>query len=710
MIYRRGNNGFKQLSWLILVLGILLYSGIGLISASMIIFEDDFDRANNETVGNSWEEIPIPTVITPVSANISNNMVILNDSSSGGWIVLRKNFTGSVNINQLSFSFRPQSPDNFQHVLSMNVLNESGTIGIRIGIVTSTNITRLYNPDDTFQEVLTLFDNEFYIFNITNIDYEYHNFSFSVRNSTGYQANVTGVFYRNVSLDRFDIATGELSHNNDSFDNFSIHTDLLTENSQTFNSTTREGDTESFNLNLTYDNDTFTNIQANLNYNGTSYSGTNTGSGGEANFTSTINIPILPSDNSQNRTFYWEIILTNSSGSTGRINSSEQTQEVTPIIFTICNATYTDVVVNYTIYEEDNQTSINSSFDATFNFSINGSEVYKNYSFSSPANNDTFQFCSNINDSLSVDAIINLYASGYDERTYFLESQIYSNDSKTEKFLYLLGSGASSIIIVEVKDQGLQPLQGYFVDIERYYPENNSFIKVISEETDEFGQFVASLIQNTVKYRFIFKNPSGTILKTTDKITIACRTTICIMPFVIEDTEDDFDRFDNVTDFTSSLSFDNTTNIFTVTWNDLTGDSVTYRLFVERVLINGTATVCDTSSTSSSDSLTCNVGGSNANYRAQFYRQVTGEDERRISVLNIRVGTTFETYGKEGLIWAFLVVFTLFAVGSFNPTVGAILYFVSTIMLGIIGIISFSAIILIANLILVVLFVWAFRS
>lgn len=477
-------------------------------------------------------------------------------------------------------------------------------------------------------------------------------------------------------------------------------TNGFVENSQTYSASTYETTTESFILNMSYSSSEWSSISGNLIYNGTSYLGTKSGSGNNLLFTKSLTIPEI--NTTTNKTFYWTIYLTNSSG-TFAYNSTSHNQTVQNITFTQCSATYPVTFVNYSIYDETSLALINSSFVATFTYRI-GSGESSTYSFSSSADNTSFAFCTNANETFYVDSIIRIEASDYNERTYSFNDEEFTN-STTYKSLYLSNSSISTSVIIEVRDAGLTPLEGYFVTIERYYPETGAYATIISDTTDEFGQFVASLIENTVKYRFTFYDENNVLKKQTGNVIIACKSSICIVPFVIESVGTEFDEFENITDYEYSLSFDNTTNIFTFSWNDLTGESATTRLEVTRYLMNGTTIVCNTTSTSASSSLTCDVGDSEANYGAQAFRSVSG-DERRIAVLTIEVGGHISTYGVETLLWVFILLFTLIGIGAFNPTAGVALYGVGFIAFGTLGLIHMPISVFFANTLLVIVFLW----
>jgi len=465
-----------------------------------------------------------------------------------------------------------------------------------------------------------------------------------------------------------------------------------------------ETDSEEFKINISIPT-TVNSISVLLFHNGTSFPAQSICSGTSCQISRTIDIPLLVGGTEfENKSFLWQLTSFGTGGTTSS-NSSINQQNVSNIDFFNCTTTGTKGV-NFTINNETNISLITGDFDGAFDFYLGSGTVKDDFSFSGSGSNH-YEFCINHNQTFITDSQIEIQ-NGVISRDYFFSQQLYTNSTTLQK-LFLPFEIVTNVII-EVKDQGLVPLPNIIVNISRFYPDINSNEQIISKKTDEFGQIVAQLVENNVKYLFTFTNIANTVLKTSDKITIACRAGVCIVPFIIEVEEDFFERFDNITSFSFDLSFNNATNIVTYSWDDQTGEGATQRLEVTRFNLNQSLLVCNVSSSSTIASLTCDIGSSSASYQAQSFREVTGEVRRRIAVLSIKVGDVISIYGLEGLFWVFILLFTSVGIGAFDPKVGALLYGVGFVIMGLVGLISMPLPVFFANTALVALFVWAVKT
>ena len=476
------------------------------------------------------------------------------------------------------------------------------------------------------------------------------------------------------------------------------------ETASSYSSSAYETNNETFKINVTTAQ-TVSSFSAFLDYNGTTYAADSSCISGDCEIEATIDIPLLNTGKTtENKTFFWRLIIFNSTG-TLNINTSTNTQNISFINMSSYKGE--SRAVNFTIYKESDLTDLSADIKASFKYYLGGGSVFKTTNLSATSN--TFSIYIAPNESFTTTSQIDLSATGHDNRRYDFLNEIYTNVT-TSKSLYLSNSTFSANIIIEVRDEGLTPMSNVRVNISRYYPGTASWETIASQITDNFGQFVEKLVVNDVKYKFQFWNSAGTLLKTSEDIKIICRATICVLPFVIETTTDEFEDFEDISSFTSDLTYDYTTNIFTFSWNDQTSESIIMRLKVIRYLLNGSTQVCNTTSTLTLSTLTCDVGSSAATYKAQAYRRISGEREIRIGLLNVKANDPYATYRVEGLLWVFVLLFTCIGIGAFNPSVGVGLYGVGFIFMGVLGIISMPLQVFFANTLIVAIFIWSMKT
>lgn len=477
--------------------------------------------------------------------------------------------------------------------------------------------------------------------------------------------------------------------------------------SQTYPTEIYETESSRFVTNLSLTGST-TLFSASLYYNGTYFLADtiNELGGGEYQLIKTIDVPTVSINNTKN--WLWSVTLDTGTGFVIQ-NTSSNSQTVADT-----NITHLDIGVesiNYTLYDEETLVKIptNATFDGTFVWYLGNGTQSENASYARASNNSflfsTLPSFKNFNTDATMDIENSL---DYNPRSFDFAGEIL-NGTRREQPLYLLRNVNGTEIIITVKDSGLSPLEDYLVTIERYYPSDNTHRMVEQKKTDLFGQITARIIENNVRYRVTFRNADNEVVKVSENQIFTCRSVICIAEYIIEGTDDDFGRFDELTNYNANLSFNNNTNKFIVTWNDNRKEGSIHRLLVTRYLINGTTTVCNQSSSSQISTISCSVGDTESSYQAQLFRRV-GSREVRISALSATVGDDSKTFGREGLLWAFFLLFTLVTVGAYHPPTGLILYTVGFLLLGVLDIIYINPAIFIAELIVGVLFIWAFRS
>jgi hypothetical protein len=244
--------------------------------------------------------------------------------------------------------------------------------------------------------------------------------------------------------------------------NISSNSIFYAENSQTYNSTTYETSRETFVLNVTYDSDLYT-ATGTLYYDGTGYLGTRTGTYNSA-FTKSLDIPTVNSIT--NKTFYWTIALTNSSG-TIYYNTSQINQTVYPIEFGKCNATLNTPYINFTFKDEATDGTINAATDlSTWSYYFGSGTVTKTLLFTNSTPNWNYPFCFTPKDRQVNYAVTYQYSNtSYPQRQYTTTGVL--TNSTTQQILYLLGTGTGIYTSFQVISPVGSPLQGVSVVVER---------------------------------------------------------------------------------------------------------------------------------------------------------------------------------------------------------------------------------------------------
>jgi hypothetical protein len=475
------------------------------------------------------------------------------------------------------------------------------------------------------------------------------------------------------------------------------------ENSQTYNNITYDTEVATISINVTFVSVSYDSVIGTLVYNGTAYSSTSTGTGNNRIFKKQISI--APLDSEENNTFYWWFQLSNST-TTLTANSTIQPITIRPSNMSKCGNK--PQAINYSIFDEKTLANLTANLDATFTWKLNESSEYTKTNSHALSGNDNYQICVNANRTFYTNAELSISLTDYATKNYFFNEQ-YSNTTKIQN-LYLLNDTDAREVIIVVKDAGLTPLENYIIKIYRRNEATGTNILVENDKTDNFGQIVTKLEENDVKYKIEFYNELGTLIKTIDNVIVACRSTICVQEFIIEDTTNPFNYEVGTVDYSYTFSFNNNTNIVTFVWVDNRDPNSVHRLEVIRNnLLNSSNVVCNSTSTLDSGILSCPIGSDKYSYSASAYRK-SGGKELRVDLLSFEVGDMSATFGLEGLFWSLILLFTMAIVGIFYPPVGVVLYLAGIFMLGAFDMVYIPPALIIAEVVLGVLFIWSFRG
>lgn len=443
------------------------------------------------------------------------------------------------------------------------------------------------------------------------------------------------------------------------------------ENSQTYNANTFIGNSEDFSVNVSYDSDVFSSIQASFYYNNTKYNGIKYGSGNTVMFNKTITIPSLSVKS--NQSIYWTIELYD--GSWSYINSTINNQTVDVIGIDDCSS-YGTVIYNYTVYDEETKQNLsNTSVEIQINFydklkTVNFLNFSKLYSNTNPA-----RVCLNIsipiNVNYSIDSVVKYTANDtltnktYVNEHYSILSGDLSNTTVPNHIsLFNLNKDDSTDFQLTFRDSSFSLAPNVLVYLYRQYVADNDFKIVEAPITDSNGQTVLHMVRNDVIYNLVFKDVSGNILGTFNKIIAFCQDYTIGNCIINLDAKGDTGTIYN---YSSELginytipTYSNTTKL--VSFDFITDDLSPKTISTEIVRNNqfGNRSVCTNSITASTGTLNCNVSSVSSTDRFLFiYIKV---DDKLLSQTAIDLESESFGFGiVNGAFYAFLLILSILA-------------------------------------------------
>lgn len=350
------------------------------------------------------------------------------------------------------------------------------------------------------------------------------------------------------------------------------------ENNRSYNLTTTETLTEGFTLNVTIDSSSTLSI-ATLYYNNTAYPAVITQ---EINntyiVTRSISIPSVSA--TVNMSVFWNLFYSNGAN----MNTSITNQTVQDIIFVPCNATYTTVALNFSIYEEGTGIPLNASLQTAYNFYFDGGSgsAFSQLIFANNSENQSnYQFCiSPASLRLRVSGPTSYVKTGYDRREYWFVNALINNITQNIP-LYLLSTAASDVVTLTVLDQNDNPISGAYVFVQRWDIGTDTFSTVGVVPTSSGGTGLINLRLNDAWYRFtVVYNGITYLITSPEKLgTTSKQLTINLIQ------TSPYNTFNNIS---HTLTFNNVSNSFTFLFNDPSGAVTQGCLRVSKVQGNGT--------------------------------------------------------------------------------------------------------------------------
>ena len=316
-----------------------------------------------------------------------------------------------------------------------------------------------------------------------------------------------------------------------------------------------------------------------------------------------------------NNTLYFFLLLNDSS----TFRSNNYYQNVSDLTLGNCTAGgYTNVLYNFTIVDEGNQTilpPINQSTLAqvTFNLtSTNGLVQISSYS-GNFTNTNPFAVCLSSNlsgTSYLLDGQVQYSANSYVKEFYNIQDEIINaSDLNTNITLYNLASLNAQEFLITYTDQDFQPVDNALIFVQRKYINEGVFKTVEIPITDTNGQAIANLVLSDVIYSFIVIK-QGVILGIFENKVAFCEnvaTGDCKINLNSYATTMAPDTFVDTDNYIFNINYNQTTREVTTTFIVSSGASATNLLNVTLYSLTGTTQLCYDTLITSSGTLSCTI-------------------------------------------------------------------------------------------------------
>lgn len=285
---------------------------------------------------------------------------------------------------------------------------------------------------------------------------------------------------------------------------------------------------------------------------------------------------------------------------------------------------------NITLNSTDNLTALDITVYTTNALTLN---VYDEVLETLITQNVTFEFVSDIdtrnssttNGTLYIDLLepVN-YTVFYQSLPPYQERIAYitiTNRTSQERDLYLINGSADNLenVSVIIIDQTGAPVEGYRVQVQKYFFSQNSYLVVEEADTDIDGTVRVQVQLYNEFYRFTILDPDGEVVKNTEPATVK-KNEFTIQINTEPESLLEWSRWD---DISYALSWNDTTNTFRATYTAGSGLASNMCFTAYRVQVTGSSVVNSSCSTSASATILLGVDNATG---AQYVATLTATD------------------------------------------------------------------------------------
>lgn len=459
-----------------------------------------------------------------------------------------------------------------------------------------------------------------------------------------------------------------------SFTELEIHSDVIYENR-----------TANYFLNVSKP---ATSITAKFFFNGTEYDVNAYNDSAMWVFETNVNVPFFHEFHEPfNITSYWNYTVETFLENTTYLVYFNQTVSLN---VSLDNCTdFSTKFLNISFWNEENtDNSLAASLDAEFFVYTLNKYYLGNFSIHE---NTTYEVgvCLYPNRTVLVDANIFTEVSGGFKQRWFLINATLTNNTESTLYIYnrdnTVGISDFKGVVRYASSYAYWP--NIYAFLQRYYPAEGVWRTIQEDRSDEFGQIFFNIKEEEVDYKIVFQNYT-TLIDTTESMKFICNPTtqVCELTFQLSPTGGVSGGVLN-----EVWSFDNTTGIGTLTWNDATGLTMSVRLLVEKTTYGDSVTICDTTVESSSGSINCDVSDYSGNFQVRVFSRQSPFSAVLLTwfAYNLDTALLNALGADEGVFWSLGLGLTITLMGLISIHVVIITFIIGLVVISMFKLTSF---------------------
>ncbi len=305
---------------------------------------------------------------------------------------------------------------------------------------------------------------------------------------------------------------------------------------------------------------------------------------------------------------------------------------------------------------------------------------------------------------------INYKAQNYTARSYY--TSITGSDTQTIK-LYLLNDTDTThqYLNYDIVDESAAPISNSTLKLQRYFISDSVWRTVEMSISNDIGQGFVFAELFDVTYRFIVEFPFGNTKKISSNTKLDTRDLF----FSINLLDVGLTNYYDSGSVATTLTYSNTTKIWTYSFNAASLSNVTQgRFLVTKIDPNLITTVCNTTVSSNTGGMTCNLTSYNnedSTFLAQGFVTFTSDNlEYLVQAASLKVKESHLTYGFNGIFLSMIVVGTMAFIGLFSPQISIIMAIFGLIITNAIGLLYMNYTWLVGIVIVGLVYIYSMRS